>query len=258
MALHEPRVTSRVYTGLASAPPWLDYNGPVSTPPTLSTSIGDFPLHEYRLALAGRRWSFLHTGAVVTMEDEQEYLAREQGRLPYGAMLWPASIALAHDLMERAPALQGKRVLELGAGTGVPGIVAASLGATVLQVDRSEVALHLCAMNAQRNGQERVQAREAEWETFHSDEPFDFILGADVLYVTPMHDRLRTLCDAYLAPGGTALFSDPFRAQSLPMLEAMEQSGWRVSFAKWSIAIESGARTIAVYEATRKNRTPGA
>src|SRR3954468_8836612 len=101
----------------------------------------------------------------------------------------------------------------------MPGIVAASLGATVLQVDRSEVALHFCTLNAQRNAQERVTAQAAEWETFHSEEPFDFILGADVLYVTTMHDRLRALCDAYLAPHGTALFSDPFRAQSLPMLE---------------------------------------
>jgi predicted nicotinamide N-methyase len=227
------------------------YNRPVTTP-SLSTSIGDFVLHEYRLTLGGSSWSFLHTGAVVTMAQEQEYLAHEEGRLPYGAMLWPASIALAHDLMERADALRGKRVLELGAGTGVPGIVAASLGATVLQVDRSEVALHLCAMNAQRNGQEQVQAHAAEWETFHSEQPFDFIIGADVLYVTPMHERLRTICEAYLTSDGIALFADPFRAQSLPMLEAMEERGFRVSLAKWSIGVESGTRAIAVYEAARR------
>lgn len=221
------------------------------TVPTLETSVGDFTLHEYRLSLGGRSWSFLHTGAIVTMAQEQEYLAREQGRIPYGAMLWPASIALAHEIVSRADQLRHKRVLELGAGTGIPGIVAASLGAKVLQVDRSEVALHLCTLNAQRNGAAGVEARAAEWETFHSEEPFDFILGADVLYVTTMHERLRALCDLYLAPGGTALFSDPFRAQSLPMLETMEQSGWRVSLAKWSIAVESGKRTIAVYEASR-------
>lgn len=227
------------------------YKDGVSTLP-LRTSIGDFPLHEYRLTLGERTWSFLHTGSVVTVEQEQEYLAREEGRLPYGAMLWPASIALVHDLVDRAEQLRGKRVLELGAGTGVPGIVAASLGAEVLQVDRSEVALHLCVMNAQRNEQERIQARVAEWETFENDEPFDFILGADVLYVTTMHERLRGICNTYLAPDGIALFSDPFREQSLPMLETMESTGWRVSFAKWSISVESGTRTVAVYETTRR------
>lgn len=218
---------------------------------SLNTSIGDFALHEYHLQLAGRAWSFLHTGAVVTVEQERQYLARERDRLPYGVMLWPASIALAHDVLARADQLSGKRVLELGAGTGMPGIVAAALGAHVLQIDRSEVALHVCAMNKERNRAAHVDIREAEWETFHSDTPFDLILGADVLYATTMHDRLRAICDAYLAPGGTVLFSDPLRAQSLPMLEAMEQSGWRVSLAKWTIQVETGTRTIAVYEATR-------
>ena len=217
----------------------------------LQTSIGDFALHEHRLTLGGRSWSFLHTGAVVTAAQERQYLSQEEGRLPYGAMLWPASIALAHELAFRAEELREKRVLELGAGTGMPGIIAASFGATTLQVDRSEVALHLCALNAQRNGTTRAEARAADWETFHSDQPFDFILGSDVLYATTMHDRLRALCDAYLAPGGSALFSDPFRAESLPMLEAMEQSGFRVSLSKWSISVETGTRTIGVYEASR-------
>jgi methyltransferase-like protein 23 len=214
----------------------------------LRTSIGDFALHEYRLSLGGRAWSFLHTGAIFTAEQENHYLAQERDRLPYGVMLWPASIALAHDVLARD--LQGKRVLELGAGTGIPGIVAASLGADVLQLDRSEVAIHVCAMNKARNGV-NLEVREADWETFESDRPFDMILGSDVLYVTTMHERLRAICDRYLAPGGTVLFSDPLRAQSLPMLEAMEASGWRVSLAKWTIEVEAGARTIAVYEATR-------
>jgi predicted nicotinamide N-methyase len=222
------------------------------TAPLLRTSIGDFTLHDYRLSSGSRSWSFLHTGAIVTMEQEQQYLACEQDRLPYGVMMWPACIALAHDVLAREHELAGKRVLELGAGTGMPGIVAATLGAHVLQIDRSEAALHVCGLNKERNRATTLEVREAEWETFHSDVKFDLILGADVLYVTTMHDRLREICEAYLAPGGRVLFSDPFRAQSLPMLEAMEASGFAVSLAKWSIEVESGVRTIAVYEAARR------
>lgn len=220
--------------------------------PLLRTSIGDFTLHEYRLQRGARAWSFLHTGAILTVEQERQYLACERDRLPYGVMLWPSSIALAHDVLSRADELTDKRVLELGAGTGMPGIVAASLGAHVLQIDHSEAAMHVCAMNKERNHAIRSEVRHAGWETFESAESFDYVLGSDVLYVTTMHDRLRQICDAYLAPGGKALFSDPLRAQSLPMLEAMEASGWRVSLAKWSVQVESSARTIAVYEAVRR------
>ncbi|MEY4508493.1 MAG: hypothetical protein RLZZ450_615 [Pseudomonadota bacterium] len=193
----------------------------------------------------------MHTGAVVTAQQERAYLARERDRLPYGVMLWPASIALAHDVFGRGELLRGKRILELGAGTGMPGIVAASLGASVLQIDHSEVALHVCTLNMQRNHATGIEVREVDWDTFESAEPFDFILGADVLYATTMHERLRAICEQYLAPGGTVLFSDPLREQSLPMLEGMEAGGWRVSLSKWSVQMDDDARSIAVYEARR-------
>lgn len=224
--------------------------------PTLSTSIGVFPLCDYHLAVGDKRWSFFHTGAVLTLEQEAQYLDRESGRLPYGAMLWPASIALAREVLARGEDLSGKRVLELGAGTGIPGIVAASLGARVLQIDRSDIAVHLCLRNIERNRASTVEVRSADWESFQSDVKFDLILGSDVLYATTMHARLRTICDEYLAPEGTVLFSDPLRSQSLPMLEAMTASGWDVSLSKWSIEVESGVRTIAAYEAKRTVRSP--
>ena len=39
---------------------------PVKPPEILETTIGDFPLYECRLAVGGREWAVLHTGAVVT------------------------------------------------------------------------------------------------------------------------------------------------------------------------------------------------
>jgi predicted nicotinamide N-methyase len=218
--------------------------------PSLATSIGDFPLLEYRLRSGDHDWSFLHTGAVVTVEQESQFLTRESDRLPYGVMLWPAAIALAHELLARGEGLRGKRVLELGAGTGLPGIIAASLGARVTQVDRSEVALHVCRLNKDRNHAE-VELLNADWNEFQSDKQFDLILGADVLYVSTMHDRLRAICDQYLAPNGQVVFADPLRADSLAMLGAMEASGWRVSLTKSIIEVEAGPRTIAIYQAQR-------
>jgi predicted nicotinamide N-methyase len=219
--------------------------------PILATSIGDFPLQEYCLSSADRSWSFLHTGAVITVEQESKYLARESDRLPYGVMLWPASIALAHDVLARAELLPGKRILELGAGTGIPGIIAASLGANVLQIDRSDVALHVCRLNKEKNRATDLEIENADWDQFQTNKQFDLILGADVLYATGMHDRLRAICEQYLAPGGQVLFADPLRADSLKLLGAMEASGWQVSLAKWTIQVETGPRTIAIYELCR-------
>ena len=70
-------------------------SGSDAAPPTeLHTTAGDVPLHEYRLRLGGREWAILHTGVVLTHEDEQHFLTELRTRLPYGVALWPASIAL--------------------------------------------------------------------------------------------------------------------------------------------------------------------
>ncbi|HEU0013717.1 MAG TPA: hypothetical protein VFQ45_08535, partial [Longimicrobium sp.] len=54
--------------------------------------------------------------------------------------------------------------------------------------------------------------------------------------------------DRGLAPGGRVLLSDPFRATSLRLLEAMEADGWRVAMTRWSIGEGDDLRPIGVFE----------
>ena len=48
----------------------------------------------------------------------------------YGLFVWPSAILLAEFLSQHRSLFHGKRIMELGAGVGLPGIVAAKLGAT--------------------------------------------------------------------------------------------------------------------------------
>jgi predicted nicotinamide N-methyase len=216
----------------------------------LHTSGGEFPLNEYRLRLGGREWSILHVGSVLTREDENNFLGGLKGRLPYGVALWPSSIALAHDLVSRAEELRGGRVLELGAGTGLPGIVAASLGARVVQTDRDELAMSACKRNGERNGVDVVEHRLTDWTTWEDAEQYDWIIGSDILYGVELHPHLRRIFESNLAPGGRVLLSDPFRAVSLGLLEALEEDSWTVTLSKWSVGEEATPRPIAVFELT--------
>mmetsp|Transcript_51029 Transcript_51029/g.119730 ORF Transcript_51029/g.119730 Transcript_51029/m.119730 type:complete len:216 (+) Transcript_51029:2-649(+) len=82
---------------------------------------------------------------------------------------------------------QGKRTVELGAGTGLPGLVAASLGAEVSLTDM-EISVPLLQRNIDANQEllgGRCKAEELDWgktPTSGFSPPLDVVLAADVVY----------------------------------------------------------------------------
>ena len=220
-------------------------------PTELHTTAGDVPLHEYRATLGGRVYTILHTGAVLTFLDEQLLLNERETVLPYGVALWPSAIALAHEIAARGNQDSRLNVLELGAGTGLPGIVAASLGARVAQTDKQSAALHLCRLNGERNDVKGVDYRLADWAEWNDTTRYDWIIGADILYPRLMHGHLTRIFESNLAPGGRVLLADPFRKASLAFLESLEGQGWTVSISKWTVGEETEPATVGVYELSR-------
>lgn len=116
------------------------------------------------------------------------------------AVVWDAAIVLGRYLEKIAAQLHGKKVIELGAGTGFTGIVASLLGGNVTITDR-KMALNVTRMNVEGNlgkDQDSVEIKELEWGQNVSSfsPPFDFVLGADIVYIEEtFSDLLKTLQD---------------------------------------------------------------
>ena len=133
--------------------------------------------------------------------DEEEFL-------PYWAELWPSGVALAEVVSGLE--LAGRRVLELGAGLGLPSLAAALRGADVLATDWADDAVALLRDNARRNGIE-LRAERVRWdepEPVLGGVPWDLVLCADVLYEQRNADQLLVLLPQL---GGELLMAEPGR-----------------------------------------------
>lgn len=217
-------------------------------PQMLQTSRNKIPLQEYHLSLAGREWTILHTGLLLTAADEAQFFEHLLKVLPYGVALWPASIALAYEIASRGDTLAGKTILELGAGTGLPGIVAASYGARVVQTDLQEMALSVCQTNGQENGITEIEYRQVDWTDWQDTRQYDYIIGSDILYGDSLHTHLRHIFETNLAPGGRLLLSDPLRKPSLAMFDVLEEQVWDIDVTQWELGEGDDQRKIAIFE----------
>jgi predicted nicotinamide N-methyase len=163
-------------------------------------------LIEERIEVAGREISFLRPPSADELIDEAAF--DEDEFLPYWAELWPSGVALARAVATLD--LDGVRVLELGAGLGLPSLAAAMGGADALATDWAEDAVGLLAANAERNGIS-LRAEVVRWdepEALLREAPWSLVLGADLLYELRNADTLLELLPLL---GRDALLADPGR-----------------------------------------------
>ncbi|WP_434560688.1 class I SAM-dependent methyltransferase [Pseudomonas sp. Z4-20] len=120
---------------------------------------------------------------------------------PYWSFCWASGLAMARYLAEHPQWVEGKRVLDFGAGSGVAGIAAAKAGAMqVVACDLDPLALAAAKANALLND----VTLNYSTDFFAEADRFDLILVADVLY-----DRANLpLLDQFLSRGREALVAD--------------------------------------------------
>jgi predicted nicotinamide N-methyase len=167
------------------------------------------------ITVAGVRLVLMRPSAPEALIDEEAFAHDEF--LPYWAELWPAARALAEAL----PVVDGRRVVELGSGLGLPSLVAAAKGATVTATDWSPDAIALLRENASRNGLE-LRAEVRDWRESW-DERFDLALAADVLYerrnVEPVLERLRELAPEALVGLAGRPYEEAFLSRAGDVVE---------------------------------------
>jgi methyltransferase-like protein 23 len=182
-------------------------------------------LAERTIKIAGRSWLVRH----IENQDALLEMADGRAQFPFGLMLWESGVALATWVADHAGEMAGQTVLELGAGVGLPGIVAASCGAKVTQTDHDPQALTLAAQNAALNGIVGIKVELGDWFSWTNPARYDLILGADIVYDGADHAAILALLERRREPGGRIVLADPGREQQAAFISAANRAGWRGS-----------------------------
>ena len=158
-----------------------------------------------------------------------------------GLAVWTCSQILSAYLAEHSHHVRHRRVLELGAGLGLCGIVAHKLGAHHVTLTDGDVdVLHSLRYNAQQNkitttqniatmacpqfvwGQEHLAKFQETHGAVH-----DVIIAADVFYAAHLVQPLWQSIDALLAPDGRFLLGFcPHAVSAKVVLEAARAWGF--------------------------------
>ncbi|XP_055543268.1 histone-arginine methyltransferase METTL23 [Wyeomyia smithii] len=141
----------------------------------------------------------------------------------YSFYTWPSAQILAWFLWQRRISLLNKRILELGAGTSLPGIVAAKCGAHVTLSDCStlpKTIQHIqrcCRLNNLNPGKD-IQVIGLTWGLFLDQVfqlgPIDLIIGSDVFYDPSVFEDILVTVSFLLEANTAAKFLFTYQERS--------------------------------------------
>jgi predicted nicotinamide N-methyase len=159
-------------------------------------------LEEIRLHLADEALGLWHAVQLVTGDPD--------AALPYWAFAWGGGIAVGRYLRDHPDAVRGRRVFDLGSGSGLCAIAAIGAGASaVTAADIDPFAAAAIAVNARANhGRVAVIERDVLDD---GPPPVDVILVGDCWYDARLAERVLPWLRRARASGIDVLVGDPGR-----------------------------------------------
>lgn len=161
---------------------------------------------------------------------------------PFWIRLWESAMVLADVAATLSPSA-GPRLLELGAGMGAPGLVAAARGFQVTLSDYEQRILDFQRVSAAASHL-KVNFCFIDWTKPPRMEPFDTILGAEILFRDELLPPLLALFETMLKPGGTIYLSHDLRRKTLYHFLDMAKDSYTIKAKK--IELTSGDETCSV------------
>lgn len=130
---------------------------------------------------------------------------------PFWAFAWAGGLALARYVLDNPSLVAGKRVLDLGSGSGLVAIAAKRAGAAeVLAADVDLFASAAALINAEANAVNLRVTEDDILDTTPSD--IDVLLVGDLFYERDLTERVVSFMERMAGTGAPVLVGDPRRS----------------------------------------------
>ena len=201
--------------------------------PNLSSFYRKYSTQNRDLKVHGRQFNFVVPKEIDAFIDFENIV---QG-FPLWAKIWEPSWILAEHVATTPPSRLNK-ILEIGSGIGVVGIVAASFGHDVTMTEYDENALQFALANAEINHCPDMKICRLDWHRPDLEDRFDTIIGSEVMFHERDATPLLNLFRRYLKPDGQIIIASGVRQSALSLLRRLHRY-FDVHIRKYSIRGEN-------------------
>jgi predicted nicotinamide N-methyase len=184
------------------------------------------------------------------LQQDSTNIDKQDERIPYWAEVWSSAIGLATYISDNKHLFIGKRVLEIGAGLGLPSIMASFYTTDIVVTDYIQEAIDFAAHNWKLNHHEgRANFEILDWratETF--SQKFDIVLASDIAYEKGGFDKLFTALFKLLTPEGIVILSEPNRYIGKPFIERLKTAKNIIEEVSFEVHLYNKTDKVNVYQ----------
>ncbi len=177
---------------------------------------------------------------------------KDVSSFPFWIRLWEAAIVLS-EYIAAQPCAPGTTLLELGAGLGAPGLMAAKVGYQVTLSDYEQLILDFERINAAASKLANVNCLMLDWLNPPEMEPFDVILGAEILFRDEFFQPLLNVLDKALKPGGVVYLAHDIKRRSLEPFLKMAEADYRIAASQRKLKGFEGDKVILLNRLQRRH-----
>ncbi|BAN49826.1 methyltransferase [Metapseudomonas resinovorans] len=158
---------------------------------------------------------------------------------PLFGQLWPSSQVLANAMLTMD--LEGKRVLELGAGLALASLVVHRRGGDITASDFHPLSPSFLDENLRLNDLGPLKYESADWAILNDDlGVFDLIIGSDVIYEHGQPEVLAAFIDRHSADLVDVLIVDPNRPNRSSFCKEMAERDFEGSRSRADCLLGNG------------------